>query len=212
MKNNIILKFILEACKPFKWLIAIELILTLIWAVDLSLRPYLLKLIIDRLPLLNTENIVSQLSGLIGFYLFMSFLVVLIWRLLDFTGIKLNAPLRKHIANILMNRMMQHSQNLFQNHFAGSLANKIKDVMGNVYELIWLTISQFICHILAMIIAIFTVYTISYKFAVLLTIWICIFIITAVYFSKNARLLSKNTSEIYSKITGYIVDILTKYY
>lgn len=209
MKNNIILKFIYETCKPFKGLIIAEFLFASICSVTMSLRPYILKLILDKLPSIQPESVIAELSGLVFFYLFMSFLVFLMWRFIGFIEIKLNPPLKRHIGNILMDRMMQHSQNLFQNHFAGSLANKIKDVMSNVYDLIWLIINQFICHILAIIIAIFTVYTISYKFALLLGIWIVIFVIMAIGFSKRARKLSKASSEIRSKVVGFIVDILS---
>lgn len=41
MKNNIIFKFIFEACKPFKGLILGQFTVAIIWAIDMSLRPYI---------------------------------------------------------------------------------------------------------------------------------------------------------------------------
>lgn len=175
----------------------------------MSLRPYILKLMLDKIPLLNAENIVSELSGLMIFYLSMSLVIIIMWRFLDYIGIKLYSPMQRYIADILMDKMMQHSQNLFQNYFAGNLANKVKDVMGNIPDLICVVINQFFCAFTAIVIAIFTVSTINYKFAFLLGIWVIIFTIGAICFAKRAKGLSKKSSEIRSKLVGYIVDILS---
>jgi len=209
MKNNIILKFIFEASKPFKWLILGQFTAAIIWAIDMSLRPYILKLILDKIPSLNADNIVSELSGLMIFYLAMSLVIIIIWRFLDYIGIKLYSPMQRYVVDMLMEKMMQHSQNLFQNHFAGNLANKVKDVMGNIPDLIYLIINQFFCNFIAILIAIFTVSTINYKFAILLSVWVVIFTIGAICFAKRTRKLSKKSSEIRSKLVGYIVDILS---
>lgn len=175
----------------------------------MSLRPYILKLMLDKIPLLNAENIVSELSGLMTFYLGMSLVIIIMWRFLDYIGIKLYSPMQRYIADILMEKMMQHSQNLFQNHFAGNLANKVKDVMGNIPDLLHAIINQFFCNFIAIVIAIFTVSIISYKFGILLGIWVVIFIISAVCFAKRAKKLSAESSQIRSKLVGYIVDILS---
>ncbi|WP_341788833.1 MULTISPECIES: ABC transporter ATP-binding protein [unclassified Rickettsia] len=209
MKSNPILNFIFEVCKPFKWLILGQFAVAIIWAIDMSLRPYILKLMLDKIPLLNAENIVSELSGLMIFYLSMSLVIILMWRFLDYIGIKLYSPMQRYIADILMEKMMQHSQNLFQNHFAGNLANKVKDVMGNIPDLLYAVINQFFGNFIAIIIAIFTVSTINYKFGILLGIWVVIFTISAVCFAKRAKKLSAESSQIRSKLVGYIVDILS---
>lgn len=175
----------------------------------MSLRPYILKLMLDKIPLLNAENIVSELSGLMIFYLGMSLVIIIMWRFLDYIGIKLYSPMQRYIADILMEKMMQHSQNLFQNHFAGNLANKVKDVMGNIPDLLYAIINQFFCNFIAIVIAVFTVSTISYKFGILLGIWVVIFTISAVCFAKRAKELSAESSQIRSKLVGYIVDILS---
>ncbi|MFY9589775.1 ABC transporter ATP-binding protein [Rickettsia endosymbiont of Halotydeus destructor] len=209
MKNSNIINFIYEVCKPFKWLILGQFTVAIVWAIDMSLRPYILKLMLDKIPLLNADNVASELSGLMVFYLSMSLGVSIIWRFIDYTRIKLKSPLKRHITDTLMNKMMQHSQTLFQNHFAGSLANKVKDVMNNIPDLIDIVILQFFGNFIAVVISIFTVWTINYKFSLLLGIWVVIFTLSAIYFSKRARELSKKSSETHSKVVGYVVDILS---
>ena len=76
--------------KPFRRYIVIYLILGTIWAIDLSLRPYLLKIMLDKIPLLNAQNAIEQLSLPAFFYLLMGLIVTLVFRGLDYTWIQLD--------------------------------------------------------------------------------------------------------------------------
>lgn len=138
------IKFLFQVLLPFKFLILGQLTVGIIWAIDLSLRPYLLKVIIDRLPSLHAEDVSQQLSVPIAFYLGMSLLIVVIFRIYDFIWLKLNPPLKRHVGNILIKKMMSHSITLFQDQFAGNLANKIKDAMSGIPDILKLIINQFL--------------------------------------------------------------------
>ena len=166
MKNYSVTAFVLDCLKPFKWLIAGQFVIAFIWAIDLSLRPYILKIIFDKIPTLTPAAAVTELSALFTFYLSMSILITFVFRFYDYTWLKLNPSLKRHIGDALMEGMMDHSQTLFQNHFAGSLSNKIKDVMSGVPDLLRTCINDFFARFLAFFIAVFTVWTISATFAV----------------------------------------------
>ena len=126
MKKNTILSFLLEVLTPFKLLMMGQFAVAILWAMDLSLRPYVLKMIIDKLPNLTSENIVGELSGLIFFYVLLSLIVVITFRFSDFIWLRLNPPLKREIGDLLMKKMMEHSLTAFQSQFSGNLANKIK--------------------------------------------------------------------------------------
>lgn len=195
--------------KPFRFYIGLYLILGTIWAIDLSLRPYLLKIMLDKIPLLNAQNAIEQLSLPAFFYLFMGLIVTLVFRGLDYTWIQLNPPLKRHVAAQLMERMMHHSQALFQNQFAGNLGNKIKDVASGIPDLIKLIMAQFISHFLALLIAICTVWTVDFKFSLSLCIWVVVFIGGTFIFSKKGKTLSQKAAGERSYVVGSIVDILS---
>jgi ATP-binding cassette subfamily B protein len=206
--NKKMREFILETLKPFKFWIMGQLTVGIIWAIDLSLRPYILKLIIDKLPHLKKEEVVTALSEPVLFYLAMSLLLVIVFRFYDFVWLKLNSPLKSHVGDTLMKRMMAHSITMFHNHFAGNLANKIKDVMSGVPDLLKVTINQFFSHSLALIVAILTVWTINYKFSLLLSAWVAVFIAGSAFFSRHAKKLCAEAAEIRSGLVGHMVDIL----
>ncbi len=201
-------KFIIEMCKPFKYWILGQLTVCIIWAIDLSLRPYILKVIIDRIPQVTVHDVVSQLKGPILFYLFMSLLIVISFRCYDYVWLKLNPPLKRQVGDVLMERMMSHSLVVFQNHFSGNLANKIKEVMSGIPDLLRLIINQFLSHFLSLIVAIIAVWTISFKFSLLLVIWVGIFVGVTFLFVKRAKEVCIESAAMRSNVMGQMVDIL----
>ena len=132
MPSPSVTQFVISCTKPFRWWIAAQFLVALTWAIDLSLSPYLLKVIIDRLPGLLPTQAYDALLGPALFYVAMSFIINIMFRFYDYVWINLNHPLKRHVGFLLMDRMMAHSHQLYQNHFAGSLATKIKDVMSSI--------------------------------------------------------------------------------
>lgn len=195
-------RFVFHCIRPFKNLILGQFIISVIWSVDVSLRPYLLKIMLDAVPSLTPGTAISKLALPALLYVCMALIIVLMYRLYDYIWLKLNPPLKRHIAKILMQRMMLHSDNLFQNHFSGNLANKIKDVMSGVPDFCKATMDVFIRHFIALIIAMFTVYQIHPVFAQSLVIWIVVFIVGSVLFSKKAKYLSHRSAEVKSEVMG----------
>ncbi len=209
MKHQNNIKFILNTIKPFRLLITCLLIVGLIWAIDLSLRPYILKTIIDRMTTIQpNNNSIDKILNPIILYSLMSFVVFIMFRFFNFIWIKLNSPLKRHIGDVLMSRMMQHSSFTIQNHLTGNLANKIKEVMSGIPDLLMIIANNFFSHLLALSLAIFTVWKVNYKFSILLLCWVSIFVFGSMLLSKRAKKLCIRAAEVRSVVIGQIVDIL----
>lgn len=209
MNHKSITRFLIETLPPFKgWIIAFIILNTLI-AFDVSIRPYIFKIIMDRLVDLSPEKTLNALLLPVIAYLAMSVIVVINFRFQDYTWLKLNPPLKRHLGLILMDKMTNHSQSLFQDHFAGALGNRVKDVMSSVPDLLKLIIAHPYNQCITLFFAIITVWTINFRFALLLTTWIVLFIIMSYLFSKRARKLSRTAAEIRTQVVGQIVDILS---
>lgn len=202
-------RFIHDALQPFRWLIFAQVVVGLFWAIDLSLRPYLLKIMIDKMQTIAPENAVEELWVPASWYVFFALFIALCFRFYDFIWLKTNPPLKRHIGEILMDRMMDHAHELFQNNFAGSLGNKIRDVMSNVPDLIKLIIDRFITQILAVIISTFTISTVSGTLGVLFVGWLAVFVLGSIIFSRRATKLAMASSKIGSQVIGSIVDVLS---
>ncbi|WP_253306176.1 ABC transporter ATP-binding protein [unidentified bacterial endosymbiont] len=205
------LQFALQCLKPFRgWIVGAFLVGTF-WAIDLSLRPYLLKIILDKIPRLTPEEVIPELAAPTTFYIIMTLLTTLILRFHDFIWIKINYPLQRSIGDRLMNNMMQHSQELLQNQFVGNLGNKIKEAMTGIPELLILFIHKFFSHFLSLLIAIFTLWQVNVQCALLLSGWITIFMLIAGLLAKRAEQLIKTAVEVRSQVIGYLIDILSNF-
>lgn len=209
MTTTSVTRFILSCMKPFKWWVFGQFIVSIIWAIDLTLSPYLLKIMVDSMAEAPLAEAYQALFTPALLYFGMLVVIVLIFRFYDYAWLNINPPMKRHIGSILMDRMMQHAYHLFQENFSGSLGNKIKDVMSGIPDLIKILIDHFFAHTVAMLIAVCAVFTISPKFAVALFVWSIIFMAIPIIFSTHARQVSDDAAEVRSTVVGTIVDILS---
>lgn len=201
--------FIIDVIKPFRWLIVGQFTVAIIWAIDMSLRPYLIKLILNKIPTIIPSQAFDTLLPPTALYIFMAVIIVITFRLYDWIILKFHPNLKKHIGVILMERMMDHSHSLYQNHLSGSIANKINDVTNGIPNILNVIIDRFFSHVLALLIAIYMVGSIDLKFAIGFSLWIIIFLTVSIKLSKTAKRLSNKAAEVYSTTIGHIVDILS---
>jgi ATP-binding cassette subfamily B protein len=195
--------------QPFRWWVFGQFMVSTIWAIDLTLSPYLLKIMVDQIAEIPAADAYQALITPAMLYFGMLVVIVLIFRFYDYAWLNINPPMKRHIGSILMDRMMQHAHHLFQENFSGSLGNKIKDVMSGIPDLIKILIDHFFAHALAMAIAVGVVFTIDPKFAFALFIWSLVFMAIPILFSPRARQFSDDAAEVRSTVVGTIVDILS---
>ena len=200
--------FILQGARKFKWWFIPLVAIIVVWAIDVSLRPYILKIIVDKIPAMTPQNAVSEMIVPASMYLGLTLFIVIIFRCYDYIWLTINPGLKKYIGDTLMLRMMQHSHTLFQNNFAGGLGNRIKDVMSAVPDILKLSVDQFLSDCLALLVAMITFCTVSYKFSLVLIIWSIMFCAGSFLLSKHARYLCDLAAEERSGVVGRIVDIL----
>ncbi len=208
-QNKIIKNFLFTTIWHFKFWIGANLLVAIVWAVDLSLRPYLLKIITDQINKFSAVDAIKSLQTPIICYLLLSFAMILMFRLYDYLWLNLNPRLKRYTGNILMEKMMNHSLSTYQDNLSGNLATKIKDVMSGIPDLLRIVYAEFLPKILAIFFAIITAYTVDYKFALLLFVWISIFIAGSLLFIKKARKLCEYAADIRSQVVGQMVDILS---
>ena len=158
VRVNGTLSFILTSIKKFKSYIIGLFIISTIWSIDLILAPYLLKIIVDSVENIDHKNLLPALREPLLFYILLLIAVFIVSRLDDFIWLKLRPNLPKYIGIKLMKRMMSHSADLYQNHFADSLVNKIDDVTGGIPDILRICIHQIFGNVLTLVIASYTLY------------------------------------------------------
>ncbi len=200
-------KFIFDQLKPFHRQLSILLVIALIWAADLSLRPYLIKMIIDRMTVTLPQNVWHEVAWLVALYIGASLFVSTMFRIWNIIRRNFIPYLRINITRHMTNHLLHQSYQYYQNNFAGSLANKINDVSYGVSEVVEITLNDFIGNFLAIIIAAIVLFTVNPVVAAIFSVWSILFLLGSRYFARNAHKLSDKTSELRSQQTGKIVDV-----
>jgi ATP-binding cassette subfamily B protein len=191
--------------KPYCLYISFMLFTGILWGVYVSLSPYLLKIIIDNLA----ENKVASAVYLPAvIYVLLDFFTAVNFRALDWIKYKILPPIKKGIAMKMFDYIKNHSHDFFQNNFAGSMSNKVNDMVVNLESLLNSS-DEFFANFASFIIAIVVMYTVNPIFSLALFSWCVLFFIISVIFSKSIHQLSKLTSESYSKYSGTLVDIFS---
>lgn len=152
-----LITFIWTYVKPQKWLFFVVMIASLAWSIDSIVWPYIFRVVVDILSTHEGaraeawEALKLPIIAGITFWL----VVELGFRT---QGILLSRALPKLEADIrkgMFDHIQRHSPKYFNEHFAGSLANKITDmttqVSSIVQNLLSLFIPTFVTSVLALV-------------------------------------------------------------
>lgn len=201
--------FIMRSIRPFKWLISGQVFVAIVWAIDISLRPYIIKVILNVIADSPRNEVVEKLWVPAGFYLLVSVIIVIVFRYYDWVALKLFPGIKKYVGMALMDRMMDHSHQMYQNQFTGGLSNKISDVMNGVANIVRIFVDKFFSQTLSLFIAVYTVWTVDIKFAFGLLVWVIIFLSISLGTAPRTRELSDKAAAVRTTLMGHIVDIFS---
>ncbi len=203
------LSFLCSMLRPF-WKEILSLIgLSLWWSIDFSLRPYLVKVILDRLACANRTAIVSLIFAPISFYLLATFFTNIIVRLYDLVLRRVRPQLKKNIVSHVMKKIMRHSHKYFQTHFTGDLGISIQNIARGSSDIFSILIDRFVSYSLALGIAIFTINRINGYLGSLMLLWIALYLTVSCICSPIARRLSVAQSQSQMYMIGNIIDIFS---
>ncbi len=208
-KNHTALSFLYNTTKPFKPYLLLHIFVVAYNAIDLSLWPYVSKLLLDKLANTPAENIIAETWPTALLLIILTALPAFIWRIADYSWTKLTPLLKKKITSEAMNYVMQHSHNFFQNSFSGSLSNKIRDLFNCAPKLLEAILYNFLNVFLSLVIAFIALFSIHKVFAFGLVFWAILFMLMAIKAAKLTNRMSVNIATQQTKIMGNIADVLS---
>ena len=200
-------KFFFQLIKPYKWYVVALFFTALYWGVNNALSPYVLKLIIDKVAAFEGDKtqIFTAITPYVTLYIVLWVLIAVDMRFLDWVRMRLFPSLRYDVINSMFTYLNQHSHRYFQNNFAGSLANKIMDMMSGMVT-IFSTLDDGFAQCIAILIAIISMLLVNPVFSLFLGLWVVAFlVITAMYF-KPIRDQSNYFATAKSTVMGKVVD------
>ncbi len=198
-------EFFSKILKPYRFYLLFLAITGVMWGLSTSLSPYLLKLIIDDLA---ASKPIHQIYWPGIAYVVLFFSTALNFRAYDWVVYQSFPLIKKKIAMSMFNYIKYHSHDFFQNHFAGSMSNKVNDMVVNIEALLRST-DEFFANFMSFLIAIVVMYTVNPLFSLALFLWWITFFTVSILFSKTIHFFSTKTSEAYSVYSGTLVDIFS---
>jgi len=202
--------FIWKIARSFPLGLGAMILTAFVWAIDVSLRPYILKIILNRVVETPASDVFGTLFLPGVAYIGMGFFMAVVFRIYGyFVEIKMIPSMRKNIADLIFKDLLRQSHEYYQHHYSGSLSSKINDLASGVPDVVQIFMDRLFSHFLALIIAIVTLSFVNIKFGFLTFIWASLFCLSSYFFSKKISHLSAEWSEWGATIVGKIVDSLS---
>ena len=201
--------FLKKALSPFKWYLLGWLFTCVLLALDVSIRPYILSLIIDTIGSVSYPQMLVKLRFPVIFYLFVAVLSVFTNSLYNWITLNIVPGLKKYVTELMVGAVTGHSYEFLQDQMAGCVSNKINDVVCGVPALLCDVMDGVIYYVFALLAAIFTVLQVNYKFSIAISSWV-VFVLTLVLLTLNkSKNLSDSTSEWWTLVAGRILDVIS---
>lgn len=202
------LQFFITCLRPFRlWFVGLFVVTTCI-AISSTLKPYALRELLNFWTANEHDDAFLGLGGAALFYILSSLFPVIIFRLHNFIWVNFGPALRHKVTSLSMQHVFSHPYSYFQNQPAASVANAIKEIVTTIPDFIKTIFDDFLCVFLTLVIAVITVWSVNYKFAIGLITWVTTYIIVSIYILKHAKKIGKQGIKLRSKILAKIVEIL----
>jgi ATP-binding cassette subfamily B protein len=206
-----LLKFIAYFLRPYYWHFSGIIFISLLWAIDKTVEPYIIKLILDILEKTPSEsfNLFSQLKIPIIAYIIIRAFMSIISRFHDYIWLKVTPHFNKNIVIRMTKYIQNHSQAYFQHHFGGSLVSKISTVADTTETILNELFYDFIFPFFTLCIITFTMGSVRPILAMILIVWAVVFVGISFYLSLRVQVLSEQLSEKYTTLVGKLIDSIT---
>jgi ATP-binding cassette, subfamily B, bacterial len=186
-------------------------LLSLIWTLDATVMPYILRLVIDTLTLNDVDRGAAWpvLKGLFLYMIMLWFTVELGFRTRGFLDARAFPKIEAEIRMAMFDHIQHHSPRYFNEHFSGSLANKISDMTTQVTLILQNVLQLFFPTLTTCLVTIIFFYRVNSLFAIILGAWVVIHFAIVFAFTPRCAKYSNIHGEARSTLVGKIVDSLT---
>lgn len=184
---------------------------SLLWAIEMSLSPYLLGKIINIVALdsADKQQVLVAITLPAVLYVSMSFIINLNFRFFNYLCLKLFPQIKAQVVTDMTDYLMGHSYSFFQNNFTGTLTKKIQDMASGIEQLIQIPNEWFYPRLLALGIACVTLYfSVSAVFALILLLWGFSFVAITYWASKSSAGYANDLSHAEANLGGSLSDAI----
>ena len=209
---NTLSAFVWRYLRNKKWCLAGFFLVSLVCAIEMSLSPYLLKIIIDTVVQYsnNQSRLVEAIILPAALYASMSIVGNFNFRLYDYINLRLYPDIKGAVDKDMFSYVLNHSHNFFQNNFAGSITKKISDMAINIEPLISIPNEWFYPRLLSAMIASGTLFMVVHPiFGIILFLWAIAFVYLSFIAAKRSEKFAREFSESCAKLDGTVSDTIS---
>jgi ATP-binding cassette subfamily B protein len=205
-----LISFIWKSVRLQPWSFFLIYFLSLTWSIDSTVWPYLLRLIIDTLTQYDMDRAGAwmALKWLLVAGICLWVFVEIFFRSRDFLRAHAFPKLEANIRMTMFDHIQHHSPKYFNEHFAGSLSNKIGDMTTEVTSILH-NLTVFIPAVASSILILVFFFQVNPLFAMILAVWIVLHVSICIFFTKKCVKFSNDHGEARSTLVGKIVDSFT---
>ncbi|PIR85889.1 ABC transporter permease [Candidatus Kaiserbacteria bacterium CG10_big_fil_rev_8_21_14_0_10_44_10] len=197
--------YIVFITRPHKWWALGAIGVVVIAATLDQSTSYIFKLVIDAVEAGETQT--ALLWGLL--FPVAIFLIQSMFRISGYFGMQWAIKTRKDGFDTLFNHVTNHGHEYFSDHFAGSVHNKIRNVVDGVDSLIPEILWTFINSFVAMVVTFFFILFVDVLSAGIFLGLIATLLVANYFMAPKKQLLSKKNAEASSVLHAHMIDILS---
>ncbi|MDB6081678.1 MAG: putative transporter ATP-binding protein [Chlamydiia bacterium] len=198
------------AKKQWKLLLIMQ-IASLGWTLDATLWPCVIEMLIDKITTYigDRSDTWQYLATPLWLGATLWITVECSYRIAGILSTKFFPRFEAAVRTSMFDYIQHHSYTYFSNNFAGSIANKISDMVQGLSALVRMVVYLFIPVCLAIIVSITLFLRINPLFALILLTWIILHVGVCIIGGKRCDYYADIHSETRSTLSGKIVDSLT---
>lgn len=204
------LSFIWRFLRLQPWKFFFIFILSLAWTLDSLTWPYIIRNIVDIFTQYDNDRYASwdSLKPFLIAGACLWFFVEAFFRIRDFIRANALPKMEAEMRMAMFDHVQRHSPHYFNEHFAGSLSNKVSDMVSQMSSILQ-NVMIFIPAIASGILGIVIFAELNPFFASIIGAWIIIHISICIYFAFKVVNYSDEHGEARSQLVGKIVDSFT---
>jgi ATP-binding cassette, subfamily B, bacterial len=208
-----LLPFIAHFLGEQKWAFALLTFISSFWAIEQVFFPYAIKMMVDALSAYEGDraNIMTALMPALQLGAIVWGLSVFAWRSADIIDYRFSPRLQASIRTRITDYVFGHSHRYFSEHMAGSIANKINDVVRGVHYLVGQTTRYFLPNFVMVLLAAAMIARIDVWMGATVFGWAMLHVGMCIAFSKLCDKVAQTHSELRSELSGRIVDSISNF-
>lgn len=207
-------RFIWKYLKDQKMCLVGFFIVALSLSIEMSLTPYLLKVIIDIVvQYQNYQSPIVMINATlipVVLYIFVRIFSDFHIKLYNYINLCLYPKIKAEITKDIFTILINNSYDYFQNNFTGSITQQIFNMINNVENIIQICNELFYHRMFTLIVASTTLFmSVPPIFGAIIVVWSTIFVCLSYLASKPLKILSQKLSEANSSFAGTISDSIS---